>query len=136
MFAKYVEEMRNTCAVMGLYPQHRSALGRLVCGGLQLLSSRSAEFDAVVSSDFPFKKHFFGLLTSLQKGEDGILFAVFEDLALFARVRSLKLGAEAITQEEKEILEYFETSGEWGRDTTDQITTSYWHDLPKQIQQA
>lgn len=136
MFAKYVEQMHNSCELLNKNHESGTQIGRLVCKGLEQVAHQSTRYDALVASTFPFKQHFFDLLTSLRTVEDGTFFALFEDLALFVRIRMLKEGMDALSQAEKDILNYFETCGEWQQDDRSLVAESYWYKLPEQIRSA
>lgn len=143
MFIPYIERMHSVCQTLHDHPDSASPMGRLVCAGIEELSARAAEYDAVISKDFPFKKHFLALLTSLHEAtsakngaaeHDGVVLQLFEDLALFARLRSLKLGQEHISTTERAILQHFESSGQWLKEDDTLVSRHYWYELPMQEQ--
>lgn len=143
MFVQHIAHLRTACEALHTHPEAASPMGRLVCAGLQELTSRAADFDAVVSSELHFKKHFLRLVTSLhvptrsmagEINDNGLILEMFEDLALVARTRFLSLGAGAISEAEHSILSYFEACGQWLKTDDTLVSRSYWYDLPEKLQ--
>lgn len=146
MFLPYIERLKTVCQSLSDHPDSASPMGRLVCAGLHELIARAAEYDAVISTDFLFKKHFLELVTSLQQQplraaeakdssddadpQDGSVLQLFEDLALFARVRSLRLGMNGVSKTERDIMTHFESCGMWQKDDETLVCRHYWYDLP------
>lgn len=133
MFATHLKTIQNACKVLESDPVTEGTLGRLVREGLQDLAEHHVEFDAVVEKDFAFKKHFFDLLASLPDHDDGAVFALFEDLALFARARAMFNGMDCLSPCQCAILHHFETSGHWlPNDMGNAVCRFFWYDLPQQ----
>lgn len=163
MFTKHLDLINKAVSHLQNHPQARSPLGQLVCSGLHVLAQDAAEFDAVVSRTFPFKKHFLSLLTSLHQtaekttpvqtnrlqphaaqeiipaaeyDEEDVFHLLFEDLALFVRLRALHTGMKKLSEAETAILHYFETCGLWDKDDDHVVCRSYWYELPLAAQTA
>lgn len=134
MFETHMDKMNKACELLSKNPESGSTLGRLVCSGLEQISTQPKIYDAAVTHEYPFKKHFLEMLASLHRVEEDTFLQLFEDLALFVRSRALAFGTDTLSPAEKEILHHFETSGQWQRNDRALVTESYWYDLPQKIQ--
>lgn len=148
MFIHHIDSIKKTCSLLENAPHAKSPMGQLVCKGLNELVSRAEEFDTLIASGVNYKKHFLGLLTSLHEMENpktarptgiiptghadmqALIMELFEDLAVFVRVRELNYGKKSLNEVEQAIQKYFEGCGEWLKDDNTLLSRSYWYELP------
>ena len=112
-------------------PVERACLGRLVLGGLRCVYRQAGTFDACVTDDMPFAKHFFNELASLPQDDGSHWISLLEDLALLFRVRQLAFPQIPESEDEAEVREFFESSGEWDSGTL--VGAWYWKILPARL---
>lgn len=101
----------------------------LFCRGLKYLLDHTAVFDACVDENNPFYQEFVNLLNAgLTNDED--CFSLFECLAIFFRLKQHENPDQAQSDIEKQVLNYFESSGEWQPQDNTLVSLWYWWRIP------
>ena len=143
MFSCWVTLMNRAEAYLACCPGAETPMGRLVCNGLRHIACHAGEFDREIHPDPFLQKHFLETLTSLcacageSSGEQCRVYvedawlSLFEDLALFVRERALRCCAQCPV--ETNMLQFFESSGEWQPDAPTLVGWMYWYGLPWKI---
>lgn len=110
--------------------QHNWSLEDIFYSGLLALKEHRAEYDTIVDDKNPFYQEFASCSQEDALGVDE-LFSLFECMVIFIRMRQMATPRMALSATEQEVLEYFETSGEWtdGDDTV--VSQWYWKRLPE-----
>ncbi len=111
-------------------PVERAGIGLLVLNGLRRVCELGEMLDSCVSDDMPFAKHFFNELTSLPQEDGSHWMSLLEDLALIFRAKRLAFPELPESAEERQVLDFFESSGEWA-DRKTLVETWYWEKLPE-----
>ena len=123
----HLDRMQQACA--SVTQQHRGPLVRLFCSGLLALQEYRADYDRIVDDQNPFYKEF-----TLSSKQDDIsvdeIFSLFECLVLFIRMRQMASPHITLSTNEQQVLEYFETCGEWTDSDDSMVCRWYWQRLP------
>lgn len=113
------------------------SFGDLVCTGLKHLTDKARDFDLCVDCDSAQSKHFFSELASLKAGSPApadpadCWLCLFEDLALFFREKFLRHPEDRVPEAEQNVMDYFESSGEWHPEDAHLVSHAYWVGLPE-----
>lgn len=124
----HLDRIHQVCGQIA--EQHNWSLEDIFCSGLLALKENCAEYDTLVDEKNPFYLEFSSCSQQESLGIDD-LFSLFECLVIFIRMRQMANPHTALSDTEQEVLEYFETSGEWidGDDTL--VSQWYWKHLPE-----
>ena len=98
---------------------------------LRQICHQSRIFDQCVSKDSPFFHEFFDALR-LGRTSDDCCFSILECLVIFCREKNLYFQGQALSLEERSLLNHFEGSGIWeapGGQTL--VGQWYWEVLPR-----
>ena len=99
-------------------PVEQARTGALVLGGLRRACELADTLDSCITEDMTFdESHWMNLL---------------EDLALIFRAKRLAFPDLPEEGEERRLLEFFETSEEWG-DPETEVGSWYWKLLPERL---
>ena len=104
-------------------PVEQARTGALVLGVLRRACELADTLDSCITEDMTFAKHFFNELATLPHDDESHWMNLLEDLAL------PDLPEEG---EERRLLEFFETSEEWG-DPETEVGSWYWKLLPERL---
>lgn len=104
-------------------PVEQARTGALVLGGLRRACELADTLDSCITEDMTFAKHFFNELATLPHDDESHWMNLLEDLAF------PDLPEEG---EERRLLEFFETSEEWG-DPETEVGSWYWKLLPERL---
>lgn len=115
----------------------------LVVGGLDCLARNARIFDETVNIPTPFTEHFSRTIEAAENEnkrpkrhlEDpgAVAFDLLEDMATFFRERTLKQGCTPLESAEKDVLECFETSGEWFPADGTMVSDWYYVQIPARV---
>ncbi len=120
---------------------HGFEVPRLTADGLACLARNALAFDEAVLVPSPFSEHFSQVVSSFaapdtpEKIEDpaALAFSLLEDLVVFFRERFLKQGCMPLEDVESEVLNYFETCGEWYPTDGTLISDWYYVQVPVRV---
>lgn len=120
-----VARIRVLCDSMNF--QERPDLMPALMAGLQAMQERGPSYDALLDEGNPFFREFlaYSSRTSLS-GDD--CFGLFECLAIFVRMR--QMAHQELSKAEINVLEYFESCGEWDEQDGSMVSRCYWGCLP------
>lgn len=104
----------------------------LVAQGMENLIEHITLFDACLTEDTPFMKHFIGCLQGIRDDDTGAE-QIFEDLVIFFREKALRLPPSRQTPVEREIMLQFEMS-QTCEDPESLVRLWYWEFLPTLVQ--
>ena len=125
--SNHLDRMQQACA--SVTQQHSGPLVRLFCSGLLALQEYSADYDRVVDDQNPFYKEF--IQCSQQEAIDlDEIFGLFECMVIFIRMRQMASPHITLSTNEQQVLEYFETCGEWTDSDNSMVCRWYWQRLP------
>ena len=100
-------------------PVEQARTGALVLGGLRRACELADTLDSCITEDMTFAKHFFNELATLPHDDESHWMNLLEDLALIFRAKRLAFPDLPEEGEERRLLEFFETSEEWGDPETE-----------------
>ena len=124
----HLDRIQQVCAQAT--QQHNWPLENIFRSGLLALQEYRAEYDSIVDDKNPFYQEFTHCSQQDAIGVDE-LFSLFECLVIFIRMRQMANPHIALSASEQQVLEYFETCGEW-TDCDDTVVSQwYWKQLPK-----
>ena len=103
--------------------------------GIAHMVRRAEVYDVAVRFDSPFREHFLNFLTSPSPDDEGHWIALFEDLILFIREKTLRPPHRGFEPVEHKLLSHFELCGEWEPFDGTLISEWYWQRLPLMISQ-
>ena len=104
----------------------------MVLGGLRRACELADTLDSCITEDMTFAKHFFNELATLPHDDESHWMNLLEDLALIFRAKRLAFPDLPEEGEERRLLEFFETSEEWG-DLETEVGSWYWKLLPERL---
>ena len=113
-------------------PVEQARTGALVLGGLRRACELADTLDSCITEDMTFAKHFFNELATLPHDDESHWMHLLEDLALIFRAKRLAFPDLPEEGEERRLLEFFETSEEWG-DPETEVGSWYWKLLPERL---
>ena len=113
-------------------PVEQARTGALVLGGLRRACELADTLDSCITEDMTFAKHFFNELATLPHDDESHWMNLLEDLALIFRAKRLAFPDLPEEGEERRLLEFFETSEEWG-DPETEVGSWYWKLLPERL---
>jgi hypothetical protein len=124
----HLDRIQHVCAKAA--EEHNWPLGNIFRSGLLAILESRAVYDSIVDEKNPFYREF-----ALCSQQDNIgvdeLFCIFECLVIFIRMRQMAKPQLELSATEQEVLEYFETSGEWTACDDTVVSQWYWQRLPK-----
>lgn len=104
----------------------------IVAQGIENLIEHIALFEACLTIDTPFMKHFVGCLQGMRDDDTGAE-QIFEDLVIFFREKALRLPPSRQTPIEREIMRQFESS-QMHADPESLVRLWYWEFLPTLVE--
>ena len=123
----HFELMHRVCAKVR--QQNDWPLESYFRSGLVSLKEFSAEYDSIVDEKNPFYQEFTKYLNQDALETDD-LFSLFECLVIFIRMRQMARSGIELSVREQNVLDYFESCGEWASRDNTLVSNWYWKQLP------
>ena len=123
----HLELMQRLCAKAG--QDHECPIETHFRAGLMSLKEFSTDYDAIVDEHNPFYQEFTKYLNQDALETDD-LFSLFECLVIFIRMRQMACSGIELSVREQNVLDYFESCGEWASRDNTLVSNWYWKQLP------
>ena len=123
----HLELMQRLCAKVR--EGHERPFEKLFRSGLMSIREFSADYDDIVDEQNPFYQEFAKYLhQDALETED--LFSLFECMVIFIRMRQMARSGIELSVREQNVLDYFESCGEWASRDNTLVSNWYWKQLP------
>ena len=122
-----LDRIQHVCAQAK--QQHNWPLENIFCSGLLALKEHRAEYDTIVDDKNPFYREFTNCSQQDALGVDE-LFCMFECIVIFIRMRQMARSGLELSLREQNVLDYFESCGEWASRDDTLVSNWYWKQLP------
>ena len=97
--------------------------------GLQCLQAHGAEYDVLLDKNNPFYREFAAYAHRDRLCCDDC-FCLFECIVIFIRMRQMACANHRLTPSEHQVLQFFETCGEWDARDDKLVSRCYWSCIP------
>ena len=123
----HLELMQRLCAKAG--QDHKCPFEKHFRSGFMSLKEFSTDYDSIVDEHNPFYQEFTKYLNQDALETDD-LFSLFECLVIFIRMRQMARSGIELSVREQNVLDYFESCGEWASRDNTLVSNWYWKQLP------